>query len=61
MPNVTFGLGNRNDRGERLVQYCEQNQLIITNTWFQQPPQKLYTWKSPGDATRNQIDYIMIN
>ena len=55
-----FGLGGKNDRGERLIQFCKQNQLMITNTWFWQPPQKLYTWKSPGD-TRNQIDYIMIN
>ena len=57
----SFGLGERNDRGDRLIQFCEQNQLMIANTWFQQPPRKLYTWKSPGDITRNQIDYIMIS
>ena len=56
-----FGLGDKNNRGERFIQFCKQNQLIITNTWFQQQQQKLYTWKSPGDTTRNQIDYIMIN
>ena len=43
-----FGLGDKNDRGGRLIQFCKLNQLIITNTWFQQPPQKLYTWKSAG-------------
>ena len=31
------------------------------NTWFQQPLCRLYTLKSPGDISRNQIDYIMIN
>ena len=56
-----FGLGDKNDRGERLIQFCKQNQLIITNTWFQQLPQKFYTWKGPGDTTRNQINYIMFN
>ena len=55
------GLGRRNERGERLIQFCQENKLIIANTWFQQPVRKLYTWKSPGDKSRNQIDYIMLN
>ena len=55
------GLGRRNERGERLMQFCQENKLIIANTWFQQPVRKLYTWKSPGDISRNQIDYIMLN
>ena len=55
------GLGRRNERGERLIQFCQENKLIIANTWFQQPVRKLYTWKSPGGISRNQIDYIMFN
>ena len=55
------GLGQRNERGERLVQFCQRNTLFIANTWFQQPARKKYTWKSPGDVTRNQIDYIKFN
>ena len=35
--------------------------MVIMNTWFQQPLHRLYTWKSPGDISRNQTDYIMIN
>ena len=31
------------------------------NTWFQHEKRHLYTWKCPGDTTRNQIDYITIN
>ena len=34
---------------------------MIANTLFQQPKRRLYTWKSPGDIHRNQIDYILIN
>ena len=55
------GLGRRNERGERLIQFCQENKLLIANTWFQQPVRKLYTWKSSGDISRNQIDYIMFN
>ena len=55
-----FGLGNKNDKRRKTCKFCRQNQLI-TNTWFQQLPQKLYMWKSPGGTMKNQIDYIMIN
>ena len=53
------GLGRRNERGERLIQFCQENKLIIANTWSQQPVRKLYTWKSPEDISRNQIHNIM--
>ena len=55
------GLGDGNGRGERLIQFCERNNLVVTNTFFQHPPRKLYTWKSPGDVTRSQIDYVLIS
>ena len=54
-----FGLGTRNERGERLLEYVIEKDLSIANTNFQQPARRLYTWKSPGDIYRNQIDYIM--
>lgn len=56
-----FGLGKQNERGERLFQFCHENNLIVTNTFFQQHPRRLYTWTSPNDITRNQIDYILIS
>ena len=56
-----FGLGNRNDRGERWIQWCNTNRQLITNTWFQQHPRRLWTWRSPGGNIKNQIDYITIH
>lgn len=60
-----YGLGTRNERGDRLVQFCQEEDMKITNTWFQLPSRRLYTWKSPADQPqniiRNQIDFILIN
>src|ERR1044072_5406888 len=55
-----FGLGKRNDRGERVVEFCKRNKLMITNTWFEQEKRRRYTWQKPGDTGRYQIDYIMV-
>jgi len=60
-----YGLGTRNERGDRLLQFCTEENFSIMNTWFKLPPRRLYTWKSPQDKNnnivRNQIDYILIN
>ena len=61
IPGVTgkFGLGIRNEAGQRLIEFCQENALVITNTLFQQPKRRLYTWTSPDGQHRNQIDYIL--
>ena len=56
-----FGLGSRNERGDKWVEWCESWEQVITNTWFNHHARHLYTWKSPGDRARNQIDYVTIN
>lgn len=55
------GLGTRSERGERWVQWCTANDQIITNTWFENHPRRLWTWRSPGGDVKNQIDYLTIN
>ena len=54
------GLGKRNARGERLLNFCIEKNMMIANTTFQHPNRLLYTWKSPGDISRHQLDYILI-
>ncbi|CAH2107939.1 unnamed protein product [Euphydryas editha] len=56
-----YGLGERNERGTRFLDFCIDRKLSILNTFFQHHPRRLYTWKSPGDKYRNQIDYVLIN
>ena len=60
-PGVTgkFGLGMRNEAGQRLIEFCQENALVIANTLFQQHKRRLYTWASPDGQHRNQIDYIL--
>ena len=49
-PGVTgkFGLGIRNEAGQRLIEFCKENTLVIANTLFQQHKKRLYTWTSPN-------------
>ena len=48
-PGVTgkFSLGVRNEAEQRLIEFCQQNALVIANTLFQQHKRRLYTWTSP--------------
>ena len=59
IPGVTgkFGLGVQNETGQRLIEFCQENTLVIANTLFQQHKRRLYAWTSPD--VRNQIDYIL--
>ena len=49
IPGVTgkFGLGIQNEAGQRLIEFCQGNSLVIANTLFQQHKRRLYTWTSP--------------
>ena len=60
-PGVTgkFGLGIRNEAGQRLIEFHQENALVIANTLFQQHKRRLYTWTSPDGQHQNQIDYIL--
>ena len=59
-PGVTgkFGLGVQNEAGQRLIEFCQENALVIANTLFQQHNRQHYTWTSPDGQYQNQIDSI---
>ena len=42
-----FGLGVKNEAGQRLKELYQENALFIANTLFQQHNRQLYTWTSP--------------
>ena len=57
IPGVTgkFGLGVQNEAGQRLIEFCQENALVIANSLFQQHKRRPYTWTSPNDQPRNQL------
>ena len=42
-----FGLGVQSEARQRLIEFCQENTLVIANTLFQQPKRRFYTWTSP--------------
>lgn len=53
--------GKRNERGEKLILFCQEHQLKIGNSMFKSRRGKMWTWISPDGKTKNQIDFIMTN
>ena len=49
----------RNEARQTLIEFCQENALVIANTLFQQHKRRLYTWTSPDGQHQNQIDYIL--
>ena len=40
---VKFGLGEQNEAGQRLTEFCQENELVIENAPFKQHKRQLYT------------------
>ena len=62
-PGVTgkFGLGIWNEAGKRLIEFCQENALVIANTLLQQHKRRPYIWTSEDGRHRNQTDYILFS
>ena len=60
IPGVTgkFDLGVRNEAGQRLTEFFQENAMVIANMFFQHK-RRHYTWTSPDGQYQNQIDYIL--
>ena len=56
-PGVTckFGLGVQHEARQRLIEFCQENALVIANTLFQQHKRQLYTWSSPDVNTKIRL------
>ena len=54
-----FGIGERNDRGEILVNFAERYDFRIMNTFFQKRDGRKWIWRSLNGATKSEIDFIV--
>ena len=61
IPGVTgkLGLGVQNEEEQRLIEFCQENALVIANIIFQKHKRRLYTWTSLDGQYQNKIDYIL--
>jgi len=58
--NRQIGLGIWNEVGQRLIEFCQENALVIANILFQQHKRRLYTWTSP-DGLDSCLLYNVMN
>ena len=54
------GVGNCNEAGERLLEFCAINELTIMSTWFEKKQHHLTTWKHPATKQSHMIDYVIM-
>ena len=54
-----FGMDQRNERGDTLLEWVTSKNFKIMNKQFQKNVERRWTWRSSDGHTRNEIDYIM--
>lgn len=55
------GYGERNKRGQRLIEFALENKIAILNTFFKKKSKLRWTWRSPNGEYKNEIDFILSN
>ncbi|GBP19524.1 Retrovirus-related Pol polyprotein from transposon TNT 1-94 [Eumeta japonica] len=53
--------GRRNNNGQRLIDFAQEHNITIMNTFFNKNPKKKWTWISPNGNVKKEIDFIMTN
>ena len=52
-----FEIGKRNAEERRLVEFCDEKELCVANTWFEKEQRKI-TYSMSGNET--EIDFVLV-
>ena len=55
------GTGKRNKNGKRVIEFAVKNNMKIANTFFRKKEKRKWTWVSPDQKTKNEIDHMLVN
>ena len=56
------GVGERDENGDRLVDLCSENGLVVGNTLFEHRDIHKYTWRGDGErGGRSMLDYVLVD
>ena len=54
-----YGIGKRNVEGRRLLEFCEEKELCVANTWFKKKEQRKITYNMGGNEA--EIDFALVS
>ena len=55
-----FGMGKMNENGQRLLEFCSNNHLCITNTFYNGKDRHRVSWRHPRSGHWHQIDFVIV-
>ena len=53
-----FGIGERNLEGKMLLEFCDEKEMCVANTWFMKDDKRKVTFNSGGNKT--EIDFVLL-
>ncbi|XP_071577202.1 craniofacial development protein 2-like [Temnothorax nylanderi] len=54
-----FVLGMRNPRKQAMMDFLSKEKIYCLNTFFKKHPKRKWTWRSPDNTIKNEIDYVL--
>lgn len=56
-----FTHGKRNSNGQKLIDFVQEHNLCIMNSFYNKKKNRKWTWIAPGGKVKNEIDFIITN